>query len=79
YTPNSKRDLTRLEGRLEWENQLFSYLKQLDASKPVIYCGDLNVAHNEIDVRNNKANHGNSGFTSEERGKMTRLLDAGFI
>jgi len=79
YTPNSKRDLTRLEGRLEWENQLFAYLKQLDASKPVIYCGDLNVAHNEIDVRNNKTNHGNSGFTSEERGKMTRLLDAGFI
>ncbi|WP_077356554.1 exodeoxyribonuclease III [Virgibacillus halodenitrificans] len=77
YTPNSKRDLTRLEERLEWEDKLFEYLKQLDANKPVIYCGDLNVAHQEIDLRNYKTNHGNSGFTLEERGKMTRLLDEG--
>ncbi|MCJ0930281.1 exodeoxyribonuclease III [Virgibacillus halodenitrificans] len=77
YTPNSKRDLTRLEERLEWEDKLYEYLKQLDANKPVIYCGDLNVAHQEIDLRNYKTNHGNSGFTLEERGKMTRLLDEG--
>ncbi|AIF42266.1 exodeoxyribonuclease III [Virgibacillus sp. SK37] len=80
YTPNSKRDLARLEERLEWEDKLFKYLKQLDINKPVIYCGDLNVAHQEIDLRNHKTNHGNSGFTLEERGKMTRLLnEGGFI
>jgi exodeoxyribonuclease-3 len=79
YTPNSKRDLTRLDDRLEWEDQLFQYLTELDKEKPVIYCGDLNVAHQEIDLRNHKTNHGNSGFTMEERGKMTRLLDAGFV
>ncbi|GAB3046292.1 exodeoxyribonuclease III [Virgibacillus ainsalahensis] len=79
YTPNSKRDLTRLEYRLEWEDELYNYLKILDAKKPVIYCGDLNVAHNEIDLRNDKTNHGNSGFTKEERGKMTRILSSGFV
>ncbi|WP_373894953.1 exodeoxyribonuclease III [Virgibacillus natechei] len=79
YTPNSKRDLTRLDYRLEWEDELYSYLKKLDEQKPIIYCGDLNVAHNEIDLKNDKTNHGNSGFTKEERGKMTRLLDSGFI
>lgn len=79
YTPNSKRDLTRLDYRLEWEDELYHYLKQLDEKKPIIYCGDLNVAHQEIDLKNHKTNHGNSGFTTEERGKMTRLLDSGFI
>ncbi|WP_249871432.1 exodeoxyribonuclease III [Oceanobacillus saliphilus] len=79
YTPNSKRDLTRLDYRLEWEDELFNYLKELDAVKPVIYCGDLNVAHQEIDLKNHKTNHGNSGFTTEERGKMTRLLESGFV
>lgn len=78
YTPNSKRDLTRLNYRLEWEDELFAYLKVLDAEKPVVYCGDLNVAHQEVDLRNHKTNHGNSGFTTEERGKMSRLLDSGF-
>jgi exodeoxyribonuclease-3 len=79
YTPNSKRDLTRLDYRLEWEDELLHYLIELDKEKPVIYCGDLNVAHQEIDLRNHKTNHGNSGFTLEERGKMTRLLDSGFV
>lgn len=79
YTPNSQRDLARLDVRLEWENELYTYLTQLDRIKPVIYCGDLNVAHHEIDLRNAKSNHGNSGFTLEERSKMSRLLDSGFI
>ncbi|SFF05763.1 exodeoxyribonuclease-3 [Paenibacillus algorifonticola] len=79
YTPNAKRDLLRLDYRLEWENRFRTYLQQLDAVKPVIVCGDLNVAHQEIDLKNAKANHGNSGFTPEERGKMTELLAAGFI
>ncbi|WP_405099050.1 exodeoxyribonuclease III [Oceanobacillus sp. FSL H7-0719] len=79
YTPNAKRDLSRLDYRLDWEDKLFHYLVELDKTKPVIYCGDLNVAHHEIDIRNYKTNYGNSGFTVEERGKMTRLLDAGFI
>ncbi|WP_010651867.1 exodeoxyribonuclease III [Oceanobacillus massiliensis] len=79
YTPNSKRDLTRLDYRLEWEDELYSYLRELDEEKPVIYCGDLNVAHQEIDLKNHKTNHGNSGFTAQERGKMTRLLDSGFV
>lgn len=78
YTPNSQRDLARLPFRLEWEDKLFDYIHKLDEQKPVIYCGDLNVAHEEIDLRNHKTNHGNSGFTTEERGKMTRLLEAGF-
>ncbi|WP_270167311.1 exodeoxyribonuclease III [Paenibacillus sp. SYP-B4298] len=79
YTPNARRDLSRLELRLEWEERFRSYVKQLDERKPVILCGDLNVAHQEIDIRNAKSNHGNSGFTTEERGKMTELLNAGFI
>lgn len=79
YTPNARRDLSRLEFRLEWEDRFRSYLLQLDALKPVIVCGDLNVAHQEIDLKNAKSNRGNSGFTEEEREKMTRLLDSGFI
>jgi exodeoxyribonuclease-3 len=79
YTPNAKRDLSRLPYRLEWEDRFRSYLQQLDALKPVIVCGDLNVAHQEIDLKNAKSNRGNSGFTLEEREKMTSLLDAGFI
>lgn len=79
YTPNSQRDLARLPYRLEWEDRMFNYLKSLDAEKPVIYCGDLNVAHHEIDLRNSRSNKGNSGFTEEERGKMTKLLSNGFI
>ena len=79
YTPNAKRDLLRLDYRLEWEDRFRIYLQQLDAVKPVIVCGDLNVAHQEIDLKNAKANHGNSGFTPEERGKMTELLAAGFV
>ncbi|WP_248927936.1 exodeoxyribonuclease III [Paenibacillus hamazuiensis] len=79
YTPNARRDLSRLELRMEWEDRFRSYLEQLDARKPVIVCGDLNVAHHEIDIKNAKSNRGNSGFTDEERDKMTRLLEAGFI
>ncbi|MGJ7912773.1 exodeoxyribonuclease III [Neobacillus sp. LXY-1] len=79
YTPNSQRDLARLPFRLEWEDQILAYLKDLDAVKPIILCGDLNVAHQEIDLRNPKSNVGNSGFTDEERGKMTTLLGSGFI
>ncbi|WP_276356143.1 exodeoxyribonuclease III [Cohnella caldifontis] len=79
YTPNAKRDLSRLPYRLEWEDRFREYLRQLDARKPVIVCGDLNVAHEEIDIKNAKSNRGNSGFTDEERGKMTRLLEAGFV
>ncbi|MCZ8538541.1 exodeoxyribonuclease III [Paenisporosarcina quisquiliarum] len=78
YTPNAKRDLTRLPYRLEWEDDMRSYLKQLDQIKPVIMCGDLNVAHEDIDLKNAKTNRGNSGFTIEERGKMTELLQEGF-
>ena len=79
YTPNAKRDLSRLDYRLEWENRFRSYLQQLDAVKPVIVCGDLNVAHQEIDLKHPKPNMGNSGFTLEERGKMTELLEGGFL
>lgn len=79
YSPNSQRDLARLSHRLEWEDELFAHLHMLDKQKPVILCGDLNVAHQHIDIRNAKANEGNSGFTSEERQKLTRLLDSGFI
>ncbi|MBT2666973.1 exodeoxyribonuclease III [Bacillus sp. ISL-4] len=79
YTPNAKRDLSRLDYRLEWEDGMINYLKELDVVKPVIFCGDLNVAHSELDLKNPKTNIGNSGFTNEERGKMTDLLDAGFI
>jgi exodeoxyribonuclease-3 len=79
YTPNARRDLSRLDYRLVWEEQFRKYLQQLDNHKPVIICGDLNVAHQEIDIKNAKSNRNNSGFTPEERDKMTRLLDAGFI
>lgn len=78
YTPNSQRDLARLPYRLEWEEKIFDYLNELDKDKPVIYCGDLNVAHTEIDLKNAKSNVGNSGFTFEERGKMSELLSSGF-
>ncbi|WP_106769138.1 exodeoxyribonuclease III [Paenibacillus faecalis] len=79
YTPNAKRDLSRLDYRLEWEERFRRYLLELDKIKPVIVCGDLNVAHQEIDLKNAKSNMGNSGFTLEERGKMTELLASGFI
>lgn len=79
YTPNSQRDLARLSFRLAWENRLQEYLQDLDKVKPVVLCGDLNVAHQEIDLKNHKSNKGNSGFTDEERGKMTDLLESGFI
>ena len=79
YTPNAKRDLTRLPYRLDWEDEMRTYLKTLDAIKPVILCGDLNVAHGDIDLKNAKTNRGNSGFTDEERGKMTDLLAEGFV
>lgn len=79
YTPNSQRDLARLSLRLQWEEELFTYLTELDKKKPIIYCGDLNVAHEEIDLKNPKSNMGNSGFTTEERGKMTTLLNSGFV
>jgi exodeoxyribonuclease III len=79
YTPNAKRDLTRLPYRLEWEDEMRNYLNMLDAIKPVIICGDLNVAHGDIDLKNAKSNRGNSGFTEEERGKMTALLSEGFV
>ncbi len=78
YTPNSKRDLERLEYRMAWEDAFRGYLLGLDAKKPVIVCGDLNVAHEEIDLKNPKTNHHNAGFTDEERSKFTELLQAGF-
>ena len=79
YTPNSQRELTRLEYRVEWENDFRKYLKNLDDKKPVILCGDLNVAHQEIDLKNPKTNRGNAGFTDEERREMTNLLETGFV
>lgn len=79
YVPNAQRELTRLDWRMEWEDALRAYLLELDWRKPVIYCGDLNVAHQEIDLKNAKSNRGNAGFTDEERAKMTQLLEAGFV
>lgn len=79
YTPNSKRELERLEYRMTWEDEILKYLKKLEVTKPVIYCGDLNVAHEEIDIKNPKTNHFSAGFTDEERNKMTTLLENGFI
>ena len=79
YTPNSQRELTRLEYRMVWEKEIKQYLKNLNVLKPVIFCGDLNVAHKEIDLKNPKTNRGNAGFTDEEREKMTELLEDGFI
>ena len=78
YTPNSQNELARLPYRMNWEDDFLAYLKTLDAQKPVILCGDLNVAHKEIDLKNPKTNRHNAGFTDEERGKMTQLLEAGF-
>lgn len=79
YTPNAQRELTRLEYRMTWEDDFRAYLIKLNQSKPVVLCGDLNVAHQEIDLKNPKTNRKNAGFTDEERGKMTMLLEAGFI
>ncbi|MBQ2957186.1 MAG: exodeoxyribonuclease III [Clostridia bacterium] len=79
YTPNSQRELTRLQYRLCWEEDFRMYLKKLDAHKPVIVCGDLNVAHKEIDLKNPKSNQNNAGFTPQERSAMTKLLDSGFV
>ena len=78
YTPNSQRELARLEYRMTWEDAFRNYLLELDKKKPVILCGDLNVAHQEIDLKNPKTNRKNAGFSDEERAKMTELLDAGF-
>ena len=78
YTPNSQRGLLRLTYRMEWEAAFLSYLRELDKKKPVVLCGDLNVAHEEIDLANPKSNRQNAGFTDEERGAMTTLLSAGF-
>lgn len=79
YTPNSQSELKRLEYRMSWEEKFLSYLKKLEKTKPVILCGDLNVAHKEIDLKNPKTNMGNAGFTNEEREKFGTLLDSGFI
>lgn len=79
YTPNSQNELKRLDYRMEWENDFREYLKNLDNIKPVVLCGDLNVAHNEIDLKNPKTNRKNAGFTDEERQQMTNLLNSGFI
>ena len=78
YTPNSQRELTRLDYRMTWEDALRNYMMELDKVKPVIYCGDLNVAHEEIDLKNPKTNHFSAGFTDEERGKFSELLASGF-
>ena len=78
YTPNSQDGLKRLDYRMEWEDAFRDYLLRLDAQKPVILCGDLNVAHQEIDIKNPKTNRRNAGFTDEERAKMTQLQAAGF-
>ena len=78
YTPNSQNELARLPYRMNWEDDFLTYIRSLDAKKPVILCGDLNVAHNEIDLKNPKTNRKNAGFTDEERAKMTTLLESGF-
>lgn len=79
YTPNSQEKLARLDYRMEWENVFKDYLKKLEENKPVILCGDLNVAHKEMDLKNPKTNRKNAGFSDEERGKFTELLSAGFV
>lgn len=79
YTPNSKRGLARLDYRMEWEDAFLDYLEKLDQKKPVVLCGDLNVAHEEIDLKNPATNHKNAGFSDEERAKMTELLNHGFV
>ncbi|MBE7024066.1 MAG: exodeoxyribonuclease III [Clostridia bacterium] len=78
YTPNSQNELARLDYRMEWEEDFRAYILELDKKKPVVLCGDLNVAHKEIDLKNPKTNRRNAGFTDEERGKMTTLLESGF-
>lgn len=78
YTPNAQNELKRIDYRMSWEDALRAYLMELDQTKPVVYCGDLNVAHEEIDLKNPKTNRGNAGFSDEERGKMTELLTSGF-
>ena len=79
YSPNSQRDLARLSLRIKWEKKLLNHMEKLNVHKPIILCGDLNVAHQPIDIRNAKANVGNSGFTTEERTAFSKLLDAGFV
>ena len=79
YTPNSQDGLARLDYRMKWEDDFLAYLKKLEKNKPVVFCGDLNVAHKEIDLKNPKTNRKNAGFTDEERGKFTDLLAAGFV
>lgn len=79
YTPNSQNELARLNYRMEWEKAFLAYIKKLEETKPVIFCGDLNVAHQEIDLKNPKTNRRNAGFTDEERNCFSQLLDAGFI
>ena len=79
YTPNSQNELARLDYRMKWEDDFLSYLKKLEETKPVIFCGDLNVAHKEIDLKNPKSNRKNAGFTDEERECFTRVLDNGFV
>ena len=78
YTPNAQNELKRIDYRMAWEDALLAHLKALDEKKPVVYCGDLNVAHEEIDLKNPKTNRGNAGFSDQERGCMTRLLQSGF-
>lgn len=79
YTPNSQRELTRLAYRMKWEEDFLAYIKKLEEHKPVIFCGDLNVAHQEIDLKNPKTNHKNAGFTDEERGCFTKVIESGFV
>jgi len=79
YTPNSQDGLARLPYRMQWEDDFLAYIQSLDAKKPVVYCGDLNVAHQEIDLKNPKTNRKNAGFTDEERAKMTHVLESGFV
>ncbi|MGN8800627.1 exodeoxyribonuclease III [Candidatus Merdisoma sp. HCP28S3_D10] len=79
YTPNSQDGLKRLDYRMQWEDDFLAYIQSLDRKKPVIYCGDLNVAHQEIDLKNPKTNRKNAGFTDEERAKMTTVLSSGFV
>ena len=79
YVPNSQRELTRLDYRMEWEKAFLDYVKMLSETKPVVFCGDLNVAHQEIDLKNPKTNHKNAGFTDEERACFTKVLENGFI
>ena len=79
YVPNSQDELKRLDYRMRWEDAFRNYQKELEKTKPVVFCGDLNVAHQEIDIKNPKTNHRNAGFTDEERGKMTELIESGFV